>query len=187
MQIFRDAVNEILGGPDGVCAWAGSTLRTKALRLEMFRNRDEECPDYNDWLELNGLEHFDEQHANEDFGQWVSLFSMLIDGQSREAFGVWTNYSLKNSVKYRSNAQLNFKQAKDARFNDSEHKRLREEDALVWSAVQSAEETDVWPEGSYDLLKEKISKRRREVLIKHKESDHKIERMTTLDLALAEL
>tara|TARA_R110002012_G_scaffold129801_2_gene282261 strand:- start:365 stop:928 length:564 start_codon:yes stop_codon:yes gene_type:complete len=187
MQIFKDAVNEILGGQDGVCSWAGNTLRTKALRLELWRNRDESDPDYNRWLRINGLEHFDEHHANKDFGQWVSLFSMLIDDQQRELFGTLQNYSLDTTIHYRSDKQLNFKQAQDARFNDSEHKRLRDEDALVWYAVQSAEQTDVWPEGSYDLLKEKISERRREVLIKHKESDYKIERMTTLDLALAEL
>ena len=88
MQIFKDAVNEILGGQDGVCSWAGNTLRTKALRLELWRNRDESDPDYNRWLRVNGRKNFDEHHANKDIEHWESCFSMVTDGQQRELCGM---------------------------------------------------------------------------------------------------
>ena len=70
--IFKEAVNEILGGKDGICAWMGQTLRAKALRLELWKNRDESDPDYNRWLKLTGLEHFDEEKEIAEFAKWVS-------------------------------------------------------------------------------------------------------------------
>ena len=187
MQIFREAVEEILGGPDGGCAWIGNTIKEKAKRLELWRNRDESDPDYNRWLKINGLEYFDEQKENDEFDQWVFLGSALIDGQQRELFGMLRNYSLDTTVHYSSDKQLNLKQSRNSAYSKSEHDRLRDEDALVWSYVQSAGETDIWPDGSFDTLKEKIRERRSEVAVKHKESDHKKERLLKLDLALSEL
>tara|TARA_A100001035_G_scaffold258819_1_gene235801 strand:- start:9 stop:572 length:564 start_codon:yes stop_codon:yes gene_type:complete len=184
--IFKEAVNEILGGKDGICAWMGQTLRAKALRLELWRNRDESDPDYKRWLKLTGLENFEEEKEIAEFAKWVSLASGLIDGQEREFFGMFQDYSLDTTVKYRSDQQLKLKQARSPKYSKSEHDRLRNEDELVWSWVQSAEETEIWPEGSYDELKAKL-RERLETVKGHKESPYKEARIQTLTLAISEL
>ena len=187
MQIFREAVEEILGGKDGVCAWIGNTIKAKANRIAKWQKRDETCPDFREWSAHNGFEDFDEAYELDELSKWVSLGEALIDGQQRTIYGSLVNYSLKGTIQYQYLKQLDFKQAQDARFSDSLFREYRNEAKTIWSFVESSDETDIWPDGSFDTLKEKIRERRSEVAVKHKESDHKKERLLKLDLALEQL
>ena len=181
-SIYKQAVNEMMTGRDGMCAWAGSTLRYLALRRDTWSKRDESDPDFGRWAEMNGFESGTE---GDEFERWVWFFSGLIDGQVREIYGRPVESSLQNAIKYRSDVQLNYKQSKNPKYNSSEHSRMRDEDELVWSIVRSAEEEAVFPEGSYDQLKEKLQERKQTVQDNHKESPYKQERLTTLDLAIS--
>jgi hypothetical protein len=181
-SIYKQAVNEMMSGRDGMCAWAGEKLRYLALRQDSWSKRDETDPDYKDWMIDNGFEAGTE---GDEFERWVWFFSGLIDGQVREIYGRPVESSLKKAIMYRSNIQRDYKQAQDSRYNEGEHRRLREEDHTVWGIVNSAEEDATFPEGSYDTLKEKLEERRQTVKDKHKESPYKQERLTTLDLAIS--
>lgn len=185
-SIFKQAVNEMMTGPDGMCAWAGQTLRHLAIRRDTWSKRDEEDPDFARWASMNGFESGTE---GDEFEQWVWFFSGLIDGQVREVYGRPVTSSLENAIKYRSDLQLHYKQSQNPKYNSAEHLRMREEDELVWSIVRSAETLDdadnPYPTGSYDILKEKLEERKYTVISKHKESAYKQERLTTLDLALS--
>jgi hypothetical protein len=187
MQIFKEAVEEILGGKDGICAWIGNTLKYKAERINKWQKRDETCPDFKEWSAVNGYEDYNEAYELDEFAKWVSLGSGLIDGQQRELYGTLVSYSLEGTVKYQFRKQLDFKQTQDSRFSDSLFREHREDSQLVWSFVKSADQTDIWPDGSFDTVKEKLKERRTEVAVKHKESKYKEERLLKLDLAIGQL
>lgn len=187
-SIFKQAVNEMMTGRDGMCAWAGSQLRYLALRQDTWSKRDEADPDFTRWASMNGFESGTE---GDEFAKWVWFFSGLIDGQIREIYGRLVTSSLENAIKYRSDLQLHYKQSQNPKYDSAEHARLREEDELVWSMVRSAETLEDnefnYPADSYDLLKEKLEERKQTIITKHRESAYKQERLTTLNLAISNL
>lgn len=181
-EIYRNAVNEIMGGKDGICAWANSKLGYLAERKAKADRVAKDDPDYDRWVKATGFAPLTE---SDEFEKWVWFFSMLIDGQSKEAFGREIHYSLEDCIFYKANQELK-KKGTDA-FSPGYHAELFEDASLKWSVIRSVEGVEEFPEGSYDELKERIRARRSEVFVKHKESEHKRARLVALDLALDNL
>ena len=181
-EIYRNAVIEIMGGKDGLCAWAASKLGYLAERKAKCDRVAQDDPDYPRWVKATGFAPLTE---SDEFEKWVWFFSMLIDGQSKTVYGREVHYSLEDCIFYKVNQELK-KKGTDS-FSPGYYAELFEDANRKWSEIRSVEGVEEFPEGSYDELKERVQARRSEVFVKHQESKHKQARLLALDLCLKNL